>query len=136
MRQIASPTTRVLPLRARRWWSAQERRHLHGEGDFTGNTNYGPASATKTITIAKATAATVTFTWTDRPTTVLLTPLHATASGVGRPAENLGTASLTDYAGTSATGTPLRALRRMWHLHGEGYLPATPTMGRLKPRRP
>src|SRR6185503_6477433 len=77
------------------------------EASFAGNDNYKPASKTKTITIAKATA-TVSITWTDPQTYNGDThPAAGSVSGVGSPAEDLGTPAFTYYSGPDATGVPL-----------------------------
>src|SRR6185312_14354124 len=77
------------------------------EASFAGNDNYKPASATRTITIAKATA-TVSITWTDPQTyNGDSHPAAGSVSGVGSPAEDLGTPAFTYYNGPDATGAPL-----------------------------
>ena len=102
-----SPTTAALTQPACRWqmpprtpaptpsWPASPQRQLRA------------ASKTKTITIAKA-AATVSITWTDPQTYNGDThPAAGSVSGVGSPAEDLGTPAFTYYSGPDATGVPL-----------------------------
>jgi hypothetical protein len=75
---------------------------------FAGNGNYTAAdSAEKTVTVAKADAS-VSITWAD-PQIYNGNPHAASSSvsGVGSPAEDLGSAALTYYAGSTASGAPL-----------------------------
>jgi hypothetical protein len=75
---------------------------------FAGNGNYTAAdSAEKTVTVAKADAS-VSITWAD-PQIYNGSPHAAgsSVSGVGSPAEDLGSAALTYYAGSTASGAPL-----------------------------
>src|SRR5207249_9164412 len=74
-------------------------------GSFGGNPNYTSAYADKTITITQATP-TVSITWTGGTYTGAAWPATGAVTGVGSPAENLGTPSFTYYSGTTATGTP------------------------------
>ena len=79
---------------------------------FAGNGNYTAAdSAEKTVTVAKADAS-VSITWAD-PQTYNGNPHPASGSvsGVGSPAENLGSAALTYYAGSTASGRRWAARR-------------------------
>src|SRR5207244_9254050 len=75
-------------------------------GSFGGNTNYTAAYADKTITITQATP-TVSITWAGGIYNGAAWPATGAVTGVGSPAEALGTPSFTYYSGTLATGTPL-----------------------------
>nr|MBA2712847.1 MBG-2 domain-containing protein [Rubrobacteraceae bacterium] len=72
-----------------------------------GNADYNAATAVpQTFQIAKATA-TVNITWSNSTYDGSANAASASVSGVGTSPENLGAASLTYYAGSTATGTPL-----------------------------
>ena len=134
VRPTASPTTRARPLRARRLRVLPTNAGTYTvKADFNGNTNYGPASNTKTITIAQANA-TVSINWTDSTYNGTPNAATATVSGIGTPAEDLGAAnSLTYYAGSTATGTPLAVLRLTPALtRSRPTSTATPTTSRFE----
>ena len=76
------------------------------KADYLATANYKAASNTKTITIAKANAS-IAITWNNSTYNGSPNSASASASGVGSPAESLGSATLTYYSGSTATGTPL-----------------------------
>src|SRR4029079_7154786 len=65
-----------------------------------------PASATETITIEKADAS-VSITWNDGTYNTNPHPASGSVSGVGCPAQDLGSPVFTYYSGSDTTGTPL-----------------------------
>ncbi len=74
---------------------------------FAGNGNYNADNGSVPIDISKATPS-INITWSNSTYNGNANAASASVSGVGNPAENLGTAdSLVYYAGNAATGTPL-----------------------------
>jgi hypothetical protein len=76
-------------------------------GATSGSTTFGAStSSALTQTVNKATP-TVSITWANAIYDGNANAASAAVSGIGNPPENLGPASLTYYAGSTATGTPL-----------------------------